>query len=324
MSEEIKGYLAQLREVLPVVPPVPTAALKSLHKAKDYEGLVRLIRQSMNVEVRLVVARVNSGGHKNEDGGEAPAWIEMPGKMPGYGTTAFRELKLTIYIRKSFLAESTYDQAAIAIAHELSHVVLDSLAHPLYRNEKAVDLTAMILGFRQLYKTACYKEWRSSNGIMWRKLGYLSRTEVEYANNLLSDRRPYFQIPPSLHFVAPHPIFAFMIILAAAGIFPIYNGWTLHQALTMERAKVQDRLPIRVNEAVTLTDVRVGIKELTRAYKVSFPRSQINLTAWERSIRTKACANEMRAKIASGATYSYEFRDTVGELVGRFSISSCA
>jgi hypothetical protein len=129
------------------VPPVPTAALKSLHKAKDYEGMVRLIRKSMNVEIRLVVARVNRGGQKNEAGGEVPAWIEMPVTMPRYGTAAFQELKLTMFIRKSFLAESTYD-SAIAIAHELSHVVLDSPAHPLCRKEKAVDLTAMLLAVR--------------------------------------------------------------------------------------------------------------------------------------------------------------------------------
>jgi hypothetical protein len=148
MSEEVKKYLSQLRQVLPNVQPVSTAKLKSLHKARDYEGLVRLIRQAMNVEVHLTVAWENSGGHKSLDGREAPAWIALPQNMPRYATAGFRELKLTMYLRKSFLAESTYDEVTAAIAHELSHVVLDSIAHPLCRVEKAVDLTAMLLGFR--------------------------------------------------------------------------------------------------------------------------------------------------------------------------------
>jgi hypothetical protein len=97
----------------------------------------------MNIDVQLVVGWVRSGGPK-----DAPAWITLPERMPYYGDPAFKEMTLTIYIRKSFLEDSTYDQAAIVIAHELSHIVLDAIAHPLRRVEKAVDLTAMLLGFR--------------------------------------------------------------------------------------------------------------------------------------------------------------------------------
>jgi hypothetical protein len=43
----------------------------------------------------------------------------LPQRMPPYGTPAFRDLKLTMYLRKSFLVQSDYDEAAVAIAHEL-------------------------------------------------------------------------------------------------------------------------------------------------------------------------------------------------------------
>jgi hypothetical protein len=66
---------------------------------------------------------------------------------------------------------------AIAIAHELSHVVLDSIRHPLFREEKAVDLTAMLLGFRRLYLSGAHTE----KG----QIGYLSEAEVNLANHLL-------------------------------------------------------------------------------------------------------------------------------------------
>ena len=44
-------------------------------------------------------------------------------------------------------AKLGHDRIAIAIAHELSHVVLDSIHHPLRGCEKA---TAMLLGFRAI------------------------------------------------------------------------------------------------------------------------------------------------------------------------------
>ena len=47
---------------------------------------------------------------------EAPAWIGMPKEMPFYGTQAFREVAITMYIRKSSLEAYTYDQFAIMVA----------------------------------------------------------------------------------------------------------------------------------------------------------------------------------------------------------------
>ena len=62
----VKKYLNQLRQTLPYVPPIPVEALKSLHAAQDYEGMVRLIRRTMNLEVRLRVGWVNTGGPKGK------------------------------------------------------------------------------------------------------------------------------------------------------------------------------------------------------------------------------------------------------------------
>jgi hypothetical protein len=85
---DVKTSLLQLRQKLPCVPPIPERALKSLHAAQDYDGMVRLIKNMMNVEVRLVVEWVNSGGP--EEMKDAPAWIRMPVEMPFYGTKAFK------------------------------------------------------------------------------------------------------------------------------------------------------------------------------------------------------------------------------------------
>jgi hypothetical protein len=99
-------------------------------------------------------------------------------------------MRLDICLRRSFLQQSAYDQIAIAIAHELSHIVLDSIKHPLRRCEKAVDLTAMLLGFSRLYSSGSYKEQRLKHGTATQQLGYLSANEVKRANQIISRSQP--------------------------------------------------------------------------------------------------------------------------------------
>lgn len=136
----------------------------------------------MNVEVDLRVLWVADGGASDAPSREAPAWVNVPAEMPPYGSDAFKRLRLDVCLRRSFLDQSTYDQIAIVIAHELSHIVLNSIKHPLRGCEKAVDLTAMLLGFRRLYVSACEREEANKH----LRLGYLSLSEVISAHNILS------------------------------------------------------------------------------------------------------------------------------------------
>ena len=47
---DVKKYVDQLRRLLPNVPPIDQSALCSLHKSKDYKGMVQLIKKSMSIE----------------------------------------------------------------------------------------------------------------------------------------------------------------------------------------------------------------------------------------------------------------------------------
>jgi hypothetical protein len=146
--------------------------------------------------------------------------------MPFYGTVAFKETTIKMFLRKSFLAQSSYGQAAIAIAHELSHVVLDSIQHPLRRDEKAVDLTAMLLGFSHLYHSASLtvRESTLKNTVTFTRLGYLSDRELRTACRLLiplrwrvlQGLRPFYR----LIFV----IVTFLIIVAALRAHEIWHA----------------------------------------------------------------------------------------------------
>jgi hypothetical protein len=112
--------------------------LKSLHKTQDPKGIVRLIKRAMNIEdVTFQVFWVPPGAANKGEHKDSPAWIELPLDMPHYGTQAFKELTIKMFFRKEFF-EQAYDEAAAAVAHELSHIVLESTRHPLRSCEKVV------------------------------------------------------------------------------------------------------------------------------------------------------------------------------------------
>jgi hypothetical protein len=112
---DVKVYLDQLRRDLPYVPPIPVKKIKALHKNGGLGSVVKLIRKTMNVDVGLTIHWTS--GPPPIPG--ATAWIRLPEKMPRYGTAAFKELKLDIFILKSFAETATYDQFVIVVAHEL-------------------------------------------------------------------------------------------------------------------------------------------------------------------------------------------------------------
>jgi hypothetical protein len=184
---------------------IDNPVLRTLHATQNYAGMVREIRNSMNIDVRirLGIATNDEQGRKN-----APAWIGLPQPMPIYGTKAFNRLHLTIYIRRSFLREAPFETVVVTIAHEISHIVI-SATHRYARHEQAVDLTAMILGYRLFFlKGSMYSPVKNSGvlgrfmeklrGLMnkqsnepsdVRKVGYLSESEIEFAHEYIEKRR---------------------------------------------------------------------------------------------------------------------------------------
>jgi hypothetical protein len=190
---EVTKYLRDLRQHLPVVPPISTSQLQALHASRDHKGMVRLIKRAMNIETDVRVVWVSKGEAEDAKIKHAPAWIRLQSEMPPYGSEAFRQLRIDIFLRKSFLEQSPFDEVSMGIAHELSHLVLDSIKHPLRRCEKAVDLTAMMLGFRCLFATGTYKEIQLKDHIEVRQQGYLSPEEVRRADRIIEQ---YQDTPP--------------------------------------------------------------------------------------------------------------------------------
>lgn len=166
-------YIEKLQESFgPVRRPVDDEKLEVIYQEGDIARLIGHIATLLRIDVTLRVGYVNSGGPK-----KAPAFVSFEQPFPQFGTEAFKRSLVTVYLRKGFLRDATFECIVTAIAHELSHVLLEATGHVLRKQEAAVDLTAMLLGFRDFYITGSV--YRQGDGQI--TLGYLSAEEIRYA-----------------------------------------------------------------------------------------------------------------------------------------------
>ena len=153
-TKMIEEYIGQLSVALGGVRPlIAPEKLREMHKKKNFVSMVHYIRTTLKLDLRIRVNFVNSDGPT-----QVPACINMPATMPPYGTSAFRKTTITIYIQKTFLKQRPFETIVSAIAHELSHVVIEAIGHKLENQEEAVDLTAMVLGYRNFFRIGCHYE----------------------------------------------------------------------------------------------------------------------------------------------------------------------
>jgi len=205
-ANNIVALIDDLSRSLGVRSPYDPTELKLLFAQRNFTDLIGTIKNGFSLDLRMRVGFVNSGGNST-----APAWVQLPSPMPPYGTNEFRRARAIIYLRKDFLRISPFETIVCAVAHEMAHIVLEGIGHPLRNNEQAVDLTAMILGFAELYPSAMrhtvrYSIWeptakgegftissydRLSSKTIEYKLGYLSIGEVKFAASRIKKMRQH-------------------------------------------------------------------------------------------------------------------------------------
>lgn len=178
----IEAYLRTLSATLGgVKPPVKLEPLRALYCKHDYTGLVGVVQQTLRLSLHVRVGYVNSGGRS-----DALAWVSIPTDLPIYGSSSFAREHITLYLRRSFLQEAPFESITAAVAHEFCHVVLHAVRHQLSGAEEAVDLTAMLLGYREVFRVGCRlkEEVVVRNGTLALErhtAGYLTPEEVDYA-----------------------------------------------------------------------------------------------------------------------------------------------
>jgi hypothetical protein len=206
-------------------------------------------------------------------------------------------------------ALNQFSQAGISSIRSL---ILESIHHPLRKEEKVVDLTAMLLGFSRLYMTAAHTKDS--------KLGYLTPSELETAVHILVPTR--WRIARSLSIFAqsfPRPLIAIGILFSILVGEKINSKISLHRSLQSEAEILV--IPKKLNSHMTLVGAQVGTFSLTKTFEVTQP-AWLDLTDREQRVRDSACAKK-KANIDAGAVYAYEYREPSGSLIGRFEVSSC-
>jgi hypothetical protein len=200
---EITTWVDQLATSIVVRPSVEPREFWEHYFRQDFTALVGAIKHSLRLDLRVRIGYVNAGGKLT-----APAWIELPKTMAPYGTEAFRRTIVTLYIRKEFLQTMPFEAIVCAVAHEMSHIILEAVGHSLRDNEKAVDLTAMLLGFSDFYRRGITvpdshlryekiirgsgmvdSEDKRSDRMIIHKFSYLTVEEVQHAALLLNRMR---------------------------------------------------------------------------------------------------------------------------------------
>ena len=203
MSQLICDYLDELSHSLGgATPPVDPSVLKRLYDRHDYPAMLGWIKSSMRLDLRVGLRIVDLPT------ASSPMWVELPVPMPTYGSPNFRATRVVVNARATDLADRSFVWVVAGFAHELAHVVLSAIAHRLQHDERAVDLTAMALGYQTFVGDA---EITRSEGLFWSialaalllpfgmvfwrpprrrtlRLGYLTRSEAAAARQYLAER----------------------------------------------------------------------------------------------------------------------------------------
>ncbi len=143
VSRHIRIRIDTLMESIGGVrPAIDPSILRRLFEEDDFPAMLGWIKHSMNLDIKVGLRIVD------QNFVSAPMWIETPSPMPAYGSYEFRRSRVIVNATQVVLRSKPFDWIVAGFAHELSHVILKSLNCKLQDDEKAVDLAAMIIGYR--------------------------------------------------------------------------------------------------------------------------------------------------------------------------------
>lgn len=107
------------------------------------------------------------------DSTREPACVFIPGNIPMINTEAFSRHKTRMEIGESLKYES-WETFVTCMVHELAHVLLRGIWHPLAKSEIATDLAVIVLGFGEIMKRGRFMRGGA-------RLGYLTDKQFDYA-----------------------------------------------------------------------------------------------------------------------------------------------
>lgn len=167
--------------------------LKSLKQSNVREAIKNIAEElTLPVDINLLYEGEISGNQFNsfvsnslvkydKYGSEGIyAQVHIPNDLPFYGSPQFTNFEIKVFTnRKILIHEDTF---VMVIAHELSHILLESLRFVKKNNEIYVDLVQILLGFGDFYKRGrVIVEKISETQYKKTTIGYLTDDNVSFA-----------------------------------------------------------------------------------------------------------------------------------------------
>jgi hypothetical protein len=180
---ELIKIVKRIKQSFPAFNPINNQLLINDFKQKKYARLISTMKNHLKIPCRLMVKCLNYP--QRETGRLKGANICLPEKFPLYGTKEYENLNLTLNFHKELL--NNYYSFVMMISHELSHIILYSLNHPLKKSEKATDITAIVLGFAYFFELGHTIIEEKNFRLTCYKNGYLSFEELVLILNYLDD-----------------------------------------------------------------------------------------------------------------------------------------
>lgn len=144
-SRLISRCIAEIKALLRLELTLRVGYLKG---SPSQTGMIKLIKKGIrSLGYQMPDSVFQPDNFKNlQDMSDVGATIFCPPDLPLYGTPAFNNFKVLLFISEHTQNRS-FEVFVYCIAHELTHVILYAIQHPLRSSETATDLATMILGF---------------------------------------------------------------------------------------------------------------------------------------------------------------------------------
>lgn len=205
-NEDVLSAISDLNALLGVKEPVARDKLIALLDLHNVSQCIALIAEHLGLPIVIELSYVPAGpisysskrfdskslvitdaSGKSVEG--ITAQVQIPGHLPPYGSKTLEGYPIQVLISENCLK---YPDTFIAvIAHELSHVLLQSLNHSQSRNELYADLTPILLGFSDIIaagRVTLSISYEGSTVITHTtKYGYLTDKQFNYAFNRVAE-----------------------------------------------------------------------------------------------------------------------------------------
>ena len=217
-NEYIENAVNELEKFFGVKEPVLRQNIFALIRGSQIKKATKLIARQLGLPIDINIINVpnnyqaqNTNGNSNQsydnqfhstqltkayqDGSAhegITAQVTIPGNLPFYGSSALNNYPINVKISDNCTA---YPAAfTLIMAHELSHILLHSLSYSQKENEFYTDLTAMILGFCDIFQSGRKIEETSikqdfiitTTQTQTTTYGYLNDEQFDFAYNKIN------------------------------------------------------------------------------------------------------------------------------------------